>query len=510
MGKENSEEMMHRSVVGYIKTAAEECPDKCAYFDDSVRLTYKRLNNLAKCIATELITKLNVSNRPIAVYMDKSPMTIAAFFGVMYSRNFYSPIDTGMPDYRLQLVMENLKPVGVITDAAHYDVARQFCSNVFLIEEFNEEEVDDALIENQLKSALDTDPLYVLYTSGSTGVPKGVVVSHASLIDYIDEFCAAVPIGKEDIVANQAPFYFDASLIDIYCTLHEKATMGIVPLSCFSVPMQLLSYLEDNKITFIRWVPSALKMISTFKGFKSVKPSSLKTVVFGAEAMPVKCYNYWFENLPEVTFIQIYGPTEITGVCTYYKCERLYGEDEIIPIGKAFHNSAVFLLDEDNKLIKRKDVVGEICVKGTCLALGYYNSPEKTKEAFVQNPLNPYYPERIYRTGDLAKYNESGDLVFMSRKDYQIKHMGHRIELGEIESTASFLPGIRNAFCVHDKAKDKIIMFYESDTYDDATLTEDLKKRLVRYMVPNEVRKLDEMPMLKNGKVDRMKLKEQI
>ncbi len=500
--------MVQRTVLDYLRSAAASCPDKCAYFDDKIRLSYGKLDVIAKSIATRLIRELSVYNRPIAVYLDKSPMTIAAFFGVMYARNFYSPIDTAMPDYRLQLVMENLQPVAILTDAAHCETARSYCDRVFLMEEFDEGIIDPVLIERQLAGALDTDPLYVLYTSGSTGVPKGVVVSHAGLIDYAEAFCNAVPLGSEDIVANQAPFYFDASLIDIYCTLHEKATMGIVPLAAFSMPLQLLRYLEDNRITFLRWVPSALRMVSAFKGFKTLRPASLRTVVFGAEAMPVSCYNYWFENLPDVKFIQIYGPTEITGVCTYYECDRLYQEDEIIPIGKPFRNTSVFLLDEENRLIEDADVTGEICVKGTCLALGYYRAFQKTQEVFTQNPLHSDYPERIYRTGDLAKYNENGDLIFLSRKDFQIKHMGHRIELGEIEATASALPGMKSAFCVHDRIKDRIVMFYESDSIDDAKLTEALKTRLVRYMVPNEVRKLDRMPLLKNGKVDRMKLKE--
>lgn len=501
---------MKRNILEYLEDAALSHPQKRAYFSEEVSLTYSEVLAGSKAIGTKLIKKLGVSGRGVLVYMDKSPLCLTAFWGAIYARCFYVPLDTHMPEYRISLIVENLKPACVITDMAHFDEARKFCGNVFLYEEMVETSVDEELIASVRSCCLDKDPIYVLYTSGSTGVPKGVVVSHASLIDYIEAFTAEIPLYEDDIIANQAPFYFDASLIDIYCTLKLKASMGIVPLEYFSIPLKLLTYLDSNKITAVRWVPSALKLVYTFKGLKSLKPSSLRTVIFGAEAMPTKCYNYWKENYPNVTFVQIYGPTEITGVCTYYIVDKDYADDEVIPIGKAFKNTEVFLLDEEDHLIKRPNVAGEICVKGTCLALGYYNSVEKTAEVFTQNPLNPYYPELIYRTGDLAKLNEDKQFVFISRKDFQIKHMGHRIELGEIEMVVSSLPGIKNVCCLYNQEKQKIVLFYESDNLDDISLTEELKNKLVRYMIPNVFRKMDALPLLKSGKVDRQLLKSQM
>ena len=501
---------MKRNILEYLEDAALTCPDKRAYFSEDVSLTYLDVIKRARAIGTKIIKKLSVSGRPILVYMDKSPLCLTAYWGSVYARCFYVPLDTGMPEYRISLIVENLKPACVITDMAHFDDARKFCGNVFLYEEMVETDIDEEALNEIRETSLDKDPIYVLYTSGSTGVPKGVVVSHASLIDYIEAFTSEIPLREDDIIANQAPFYFDASLIDIYCTLKLKATMGIVPLEYFSIPIKLLEYLESNKITAVRWVPSALKLVYTFKGLKSLKPQSLRTIIFGAEAMPTKCYNYWKENYPGVTFVQIYGPTEITGVCTYYIVDKDYADDETIPIGKAFKNTEVFLLDEENNLIKRPGVAGEICVKGSCLALGYYNAVEKTNEVFVQNPLNPYYPEKIYKTGDLAKLNEDKQFVFISRKDFQIKHMGHRIELGEIEMVVSSLPGIKNVCCLYNQEKQKIYLFYESDTLDDISLTNELKSRLVRYMIPNVFKKMDALPLLKSGKVDRQTLKNQM
>ncbi len=501
---------MITNILTYLEHSAERSPDKTAYFDEQTTYTYQNIQKDAMAIGTAL-SENEMTGAPVVIYMEKTPYVMAAFWGVLYSRNFYVPVDTKMPEYRISLILENLMPKAVITDEENIQQAKVLfndCS-MFIFSELIKTAIDEERITTIRRRALDTDPVYVLYTSGSTGVPKGVVVCHRSLIDYVEHFCDEVGITDQDIIANQAPFYFDASLIDIYCTLRSGATMGIVPPDYFTIPIKLLEFMQNYHITTIRWVPSAMKMISTLRGFKTLRPDALRKVIFGAEAMPTKCYNYWKDHYPEADFVQIYGPTEITGVCTYYFVDREFTNDETIPIGHAFGNTEVFLLDEADHLITGADTIGEICVKGTCLAHGYYNAPEKTREVFTQNPLQNAYPELIYRTGDLAQYNDRGELVFSSRKDFQIKHMGHRIELGEIESVVNSLPGIKAACCLFHKERERIVLFYETDTYDDAGLIEALQDRLLKYMMPNTLYKLEHIPQTQNGKIDRMLLKNQ-
>lgn len=502
---------MITNILEYLEHSAVECPDKCAYADETLALSFEEVQVAAKAIGSELV-KGGVSKSPVVVYMDKGPKDIAAFMGVLYSGGFYIPIDTAMPAQRVELILSNLKPAAFITDQENLEKVTAVSQDARVL--LYDDAVAGKIMEQELQEIrdchLDTDPAYVLYTSGSTGMPKGVVVPHRALIDYMEHFCPETGITRDDVIANQAPFYFDASLIDIYSTLKMGGTMYIVPLSYFSMPLKLLQFLEEHKVTTIRWVPSALNMVSAFRALKTLRPQSLRKVIFGAEAMPTKCYNYWHSFYPEATFIQIYGPTEITGVCTYYIVNREYQDDETIPIGKAFKNSSVFLLDDENRLIAKDEIhkIGEICVKGTCLAHGYYHDVKRTQEVFVQNPLNNEYPELIYRTGDLASYNEFGELVFASRKDFQIKHMGHRIELGEIEAAVNALEGIKSACCLFEPVKSRIILVYVSEQLSDDMVTLGLKDKLPRYMIPNVMKKIDNMPLTQSGKADRMRLKE--
>ena len=203
---------------------------------------------------------------------------------------------------------------------------------------------------------------------------------------------------------------------------------------CFSFPTKLLDFLDDRKVTTIIWAVSALCIVTTLNGFEYKRPSSLNKIMFSGEVMPIKHLNAWRAQYQDAMFVNLYGPTEITCNCTYYIIDREFGLDEKLPMGKPFANERVFLLDDEDRLVdaERPGELGEICVSGTAVTLGYLRNPEKTAAAFVQNPLNDRYLETIYRTGDLGYYSEDGELFFSSRKDFQIKHMGHRIELGEI------------------------------------------------------------------------------
>ena len=501
---------MITNILEYLEKSAESFAAKTAYADGENELSFGELMAASKSLGSFILRK-KIKRGPILVYLKKSPKCLAGFFGCTYAGHPYVPLDTQMPSARIALIRDSLKPSAVITDEECREAAESLFSKELLIDysEAAEAGAEETLLKRVREEQLDTDPLYILYTSGSTGVPKGVVITHRGLIDYMENFCSELEISSDEIIANQAPFYFDASLIDIYCTLKMGASMHIVPIELFSMPLKLLEFLQEKKITMIRWVPSALNMVSAFKALKSLRPEYLRIIIFGAESMPTKCFNYWRSFYPEEKFVQIYGPTEITGVCTYYIVDREFEDSETIPIGRAFKNSGVFLLSEENTLIDKgmPGVQGEICVKGSCLAAGYYNDMEKTKAVFVQNPLVKEYEERIYRTGDLASYNELGELVFASRKDFQIKHMGHRIELGEIENAAISLEGMKAAVCLFDQKKSKIHLVYVSEELEDNSVINYLKEMLPRYMIPNMLHHIEKMPLTASGKADRNGLK---
>jgi len=249
--------------------------------------------------------------------------------------------------------------------------------------------------------------------------------------------------------------------------------------------------------------------VAAQKIFATICPNSLKYILFAGEVFPTKYFNYWRLYLPQARFVNLYGPIEITVDCTFYEIDREFSDEEALPIGFPCRNTDILILNQDDKLVNPGEV-GELCVRGSSLAMGYWNDEEKTAKAFVQNPLNKSYPELIYRTGDLVHTNERGEIMFDGRRDFQIKHQGYRIELSEIEHVLiSKMDTIQNACVLYNYLKKEITLFYTSD--HEISLVEIRKKVgevLPKYMLPTALRKLDSMPRNPNGKIDRQKLKE--
>ena len=494
-----------RNVLEYLERSAKKYPDKTAVEDEFGKSTYAELLEKSRRIGSALTDKIT-RNSPVAVFMDKGIDTLCAFFGTVYARGFYSLMNPRLPEERLKQIHSVLNPAAVITNKENFELAENlFGSGVYLIDELKAADENGALLSSVREKAVSTDPLYANFTSGSTGVPKGVLVSHRSVIDFIDTFTGIFSIGENDVVGNQAPFDFDVSVKDIYSCLKTGAKLVIIPMRLFSNPTGLLDLLCERGITTMIWAVSALCLISTFHGLDYKVPEKVNKILFSGEVMPHKHLAYFMDRLPNATFVNLYGPTEITCNCTYHIIDRSRNYDNGIPIGKAFPNKDVFLLDDSDKLVTAENTLGEICVRGTALALGYYNAPEQTAKAFVQNPLNPNYPETIYRTGDFGKYDENSELVFCGRKDFQIKHMGHRIELEEIERAINGTPGIARCCCIFDEAKSKLYGFYVGEL-DKKELHRKLRDHLPEFMIPNALRKLDALPLTANGKIDRKAL----
>ncbi|MFR7590710.1 MAG: amino acid adenylation domain-containing protein [Longibaculum sp.] len=493
-----------KNILEYLEQSSQQYFTKVAFTDENKDMTYGECVECSKRVGTKLL-ELKSKRKPIAVLMDKNVESLTSFFGVVYSGNFYVVIDSYMPKERIEKIFETLEPVALISDYQHQDLANSLHSTVYFYEDLMKVEIDEEALLKVRQSMIDTDPLYALFTSGSTGMPKGAVVSHRNVINYASWYKETFDINEETQFGSQTPFYFSMSVSDVFSTIMAGATLHILPKKLFSFPIKLIEYMNEKKVNTIYWVPSALCIVANLKVLDYLQLEYVNKILFAGEVMPTKQLNYWIKKIPHAMYANLFGPTETTDICTYYIVDREFRDDEVLPIGKACNNCDVFLLDENNQEVL-DDREGELCARGSFLALGYYNNDEKTKEAFMQNPLNKAYPEIIYRTGDLVKYNERGELIYITRKDFQIKHMGYRIELGEIEAAVNSLEKIQSCAVIFDEQKDKIVLIY-TGKIDDKGIMEEVSDKIPPYMHPNVIAKVKVMPYNQNGKIDRKWLK---
>lgn len=501
---------MCNNVLNYIESSVLSYPDKIGYSDSSSSLSFKMIGLTAKAIGS-FLSLHSIYKKPVVIFMKKSPQAICAFFGSIYGGCYYVPVDIDMPVERIRLILEKLKDYIIIYD--EYSSKVLFSISGLSCERFNYDEIKQTPIDNDelssiRKCQIDTDLIYIVFTSGSTGTPKGVCACHRSVIDYVENLCPILSVSSETVFGNQAPFYTDACLKEIYPTAKFGAEMVIIDRECFSFPLKMIDFLNKYKINTICWVSSALCIISGFGTFESALPMFLRTIAFGSEIFPLKQYNRWKKALPAATFINLYGPTECTGMSSYYIIDHDFDGDESIPIGKPFSNTDIFLIDEEKKYIAIGDFgkIGEIYIRGTCLTMGYYHDNDKTDECFIQNPQNPNYRELVYKTGDLAFYNKSRELVYVGRTDGQIKHMGYRIELSDIETAASSCKGVLLSCALYDNNKKQIKLCY-SGSAETKEVYKYLCGKLPKYMVPGQILHYNVMPQTLNGKIDRNKLK---
>jgi len=500
---------MQKNLLEYLEYTAARVPEHVALSDHKTSVTFSQLLHNSRSLGAELVRCTKAVNRPVAVLSERNVQSVVGFLGVLQSGNYYVPVDVKMPAARMDSLMQQLKPAAVVCTGARRALADGMAGEcpIIELEQVLQSPCDDALLLAQRRRVLDVDPAYILFTSGSTGAPKGIVVSHRSAIDFTDWFCGTFGFSEEDILGNQSPFFFDLSMRDLYTMLSTGCHVHLIPQKCFSFPKLLMQELEEQKITALNWAASAFHLVANSGALGLDVPQRIHTIIIGGEALQAKQLNLWRSVLPQCRFINVYGPTEATVDCCYYFIDRAFADHETIPIGKACENMEVFLLDEQGAPVPQGQP-GELCVRGSGLAQGYFGDWEKTNRAFTQDPRNSFYHDRIYHTGDLAIEDEDGNFVFLSRKDNQIKHGGYRIELGEIETALNSLEGIASAICLFDRENDKIHCVCQTGL-TDAEIISGLRNLVPKYMTPNVFHMVPAMPYTANGKIDRNKLKEE-
>jgi len=488
---------MQKNVLEYFENTKHLT--SAAFEDESAAVSFCELYNQSRRVGSALLP-LAAQNRTVAVLCKKSVVTPALFFGVLWAGLCYVPISPDMPALRLSQILEVCAPELILTDGLCSELCLELGAELGLkaltFSECLKTEIDEAGLALRMEKQTDTDPAYVVFTSGSSGRPKGVAAPHRALIDYIDVFAETFGISGLDVIGAQSPPDYIAAIRDLYLPLKTGAKTVFIPKTLFSTPKLLLDFVAAQGCTVLPWVSSAISLCAKLKALDETVPESVKTVFFTGSVLPAADLKYWQEKLG-TTYVNHYGPTEITASCSYYIFDHIVAENEVVPIGKPFINTKMFIGDELGNPLPDGEK-GEIFVGGTCLALGYFGDADATARAFVRLPP---YGEVFYRTGDVGSVGTDGFFRFHGRRDFQIKHMGHRIELSEIENAARNIAGIDACACLYDGEKSMLALYFVGAATPREIALE-LRKFLPSFMVPRKFFELPSLPLNTGGKTD--------
>jgi amino acid adenylation domain-containing protein len=508
--------------------SAKRYPDKDAVVCSDERITYRGLDEVTNKLAVVLNGNGVKRGDRVGIYINKSIPSIISIHGILKAGATYVPLDPNAPPSRLAYIIQNCGIKCLLTSSKKIEKLYQ------MFPEENPLEVmvltDDLanqkgkfsgkLIqwkevlfydESSLREipTIETDLAYILYTSGSTGVPKGVMISHLNALTFVNWAYEAFSVNSEDRLSNHAPLHFDLSIFDIFVAFKAGATLGLVPEGISIFPIKMAEWIERNRISVWYSVPSALTMMVLQGKLDRYKFSNLHTIIFAGEVFPVKYLRQLMASITHAKYYNIYGPTE-TNVITCYQVPKI-PPDQIkpVPIGRACANMEVFALTDDGKLVTRPSQEGELYARGSCVARGYWGDEEKTNKNFIVNPIQPHFNERIYNTGDLVTLDQEGNYLFLGRRDHMIKSRGYRIELGDIEANLYNHPEVNEAAVIaiaDDLIGNKIkayIVLNNNKKVSSIDLKRFCSERMPKYMVPEIIEFRESLPKTSTGKIDK-------
>ena len=496
-------------------------------------ITYRELESRSNQLANALIESGVIPGDRIGIYLQKSPAAIVSIFGILKTGACYVPVDANAPGLRLMEIARQCDFRALITSCALFEkLGNAFneerpMAAIFFVDKLPDLpptrqafSFADALPSQSVAppsvSVIDHDLAYVLFTSGSTGTPKGVMLSHLNALTFVNWGFDTFSITAQDRLSNHAPFNFDLSVFDIFVAIKAGAAISLVPEGLSVYPVQLSSFIQDQRITVWYSVPTVLALLQSRGQVDQRDLSSLRWVLFAGEVFPTKHLRALMQKLPHPRYANLYGPTE-TNVCAYYEVEPISPEESApIPIGKACANTYLVAIDAEGGKVTGPGKEGLLYARGSIVMQGYYGRPKESAACFIRNPFAIGREENLYCTGDWVTLDEKGNFLFVGRKDHMIKTRGYRVELGEIEAVMVTHPAVNEAVAlpIPDEAIGNtiraIVTISNSSSLTSTELKRHCAEKLPPYMVPEEVEFRDSLPRTGNGKIDRQRLQREM